>query len=156
MSVATVSRAPKRRIEKIRNRINLTMTASSANVVLHSAEDSKTLVRTIIDLMVMYVGTSASFQDWQMLIQRAEGNSATLGAIASQDLDKPATNALIWEVSGANFHRSDVGAEPYFRVQADIKGMRKMKETDSILLSHIASEASVFVVTGQITQFFKE
>lgn len=156
MSILPQTRAPKRRIEKVRNRINFTMTASTVNIVLHAAEDSKTLVRTIIDLVVLYVGTSASFQDWQMLIQRAEGGTSTIGAIAAQDLDKPASNALIWEHSGMSFHRSDVGSEVYYRVQADIKGMRKLKELDKILLTHISSEASVHVVTGQITQFFKE
>ncbi len=151
-----VTRAPKRRIEKRRNRINLTIGSSSAHIVLHDAEDSKTLVRTIVKLYILYAGAAGSVNDWHILIQRAEASVEIMAPIVTQALDQESPLALIWEESGNHFNKTSVGQYIPVVVQADLKGMRKLKKGDTISFSHVAGEDAVVTVTGHITLFFKE
>ena len=148
--------APKRRIERIRNRIDTLMTASLAAIILHAAEDAKTLVRTIIDLNFTFISATPGETEWGTMISRAENSQLVINPVVSQVLDNAAPIALIWENSGTLRMVDATGAAPRMDVFADIKGMRKMKENDTIEMTNIASTASVIRVVGTITLFFKE
>ena len=149
-----VTRAPKRRIEKIRNRLNFTISDSQAHVQLHTAEDSKTRVRMIIVLEIQKAITATA--DYHMLIQLSPAGTAVLTPTISQALDVPAINNLLVEKSGRQITTAAVGENQIIVWDVDSKAMRKLKETDLIALTHIADVASSFSVTGNITLFFKE
>ncbi len=154
MSTVTQTRAPKRRIEKIRNRLGFTITDSNASRVLHVAEDSKTLVRIIIDVYIQKIITTTA--DYHMVLQLAPGGTSVITPQIGQVLDEPAINLLLLEQSGAGFTLSAIDQAQRFHWQVDSKAMRKMKETDQIKLQTLSDVASAFTVTGHVTLFFKE
>ena len=146
----------KRRIEKVRNMINDVITNSQSNLVLHTAEDAKTLVRTIIDLKLVRIDDGAVTAIYHQIIQRAEAGTTIFNPSTTQFLDAPAATALIWEDAGVANIITAAGDMNVIHIQVDTKGMRKMKENDTIVLSHLATVASAFQVSGNITLFFKE
>jgi len=146
----------KRRIEKIRNVINDSITNSISELVLHTAEDAKTLVRTIIDLSLVRVDDGAVTASWQMMIQAAQKGISVLTVSATQDLDAPAPIALVWEAGGTSNIITAVGDMQIHHIEVDTKGMRKLKEGDVIKLTHIATVSAAFEMQGTITLFFKE
>jgi len=147
---------PKRRIERIRNRIDVLMGDDAAFIVLHAAEDAKTLVRTIVDLMFIHIGGTANEIDWNIMITRAESSIPVVDTAISLQLDAVAPIALIWEHSGTLGMETLAGNLPTKDAFADLKGMRKMKETDTIEFVTQASTSSFIRVVGTITLFFKE
>ncbi len=148
--------APKRRIERIRNRIDILVGNSEGQVDLHTAEDAKTLVRTIIDIHIVKVDGAAAESDWYFSIQRAEQSVRISAVSVSQFLDNTAAIAIIWDHAGTHDIISAVGRAPSTTVFRDLKSMRKMKENDTIEFSHIASVNAAIRVVGMITLFFKE
>ena len=136
--------------------INDTITNSQSNLVMHTAEDAKTLVRTIVDLKITRTDDGTVNATYHQVIQRAEAGTLIFNPTTSQFLDAPAANALVWEDAGTSNIVTAVGNMQILRIQLDSKGMRKMKENDTIVYSHIASVASAFQVSGTITLFFKE
>jgi len=147
---------PKRRIERIRNRIDVLLTAGVVSIVLHAAEDAKTLVRTIINLSIVFINAAASEVDYGIMISRAEKSIVVITPSIAQVLDSPAPIALIWEDNGSLHQADATGPAATKYEKADIKGMRKLKEGDTIELSHLASAASVIRIVGTVTLFFKE
>ena len=148
--------SPKRRIERIRNRIDILLTSGAVSVNLHVAEDAKTLVRTIVDLVMTHVSGSAEEADWHLLIQRAEGSVRIVEPTIANSLDNVAPQALIWENSGSLDMVTAAGNGAQTKIEYDGKGMRKMKENDTVELTHLASTASILRVVGTITLLFKE
>ena len=148
--------SPKRRIERIRNRVDLLMPSSATQIVLHTAEDAKTLVRTIVDLTMVFIAATAAEADWNIMLLRAEKGIVVLNPATTQGLDSKAPIALIWENSDALKMLTEVGNVPTRRIQADIKGMRKLKETDTIELNNLASASTTLRLIGTVTMFFKE
>ncbi len=149
-----VTRAPKRRIEKVRNRLNFTATNSHENRVIHTAEDSKTLVRMIVRLEVQKAITAVA--DMHLLFQLAPGGIFTITPTISQVLDVPASNMLLTEASFRANVVTAIGEAPIIVYTLDSKAMRKLKENDTIMLSTLCDVASAFGVVGHVTLFFKE
>jgi len=147
---------PKRRIERIRNRIDILLTAGIVNVVLHAAEDAKTLVRTIVRLSMVHVSGTAVESGYNIMIHRAEQSAAVINPGIAQTLDFPAPNALIWEDSSTLDQVDATGPSTRKEIREDLKGMRKLKENDTIELAHIAGTVSILRLVGTITLFFKE
>ncbi len=132
------------------------MGSSAAHIILHDAEDSKTLVRTIVKLSVIYAGTSTTPQDFHMVIQRAESAVEIIAPSITQSLDQESPNALIAEDSSLTQLNSDTGMQVPYIWEVDLKGMRKLKKGDTISFSHISQEDAVHQIAGHVTLFFKE
>ncbi len=149
-----ITRAPKRRIEKSRSRINFTITDTEGNLTLHTAEDSKTLVRTLVDLYLTKIVVGVS--DAHIIMENAPAGQQVITPVVTQVLAVPAPTALIMEKSMFGQTVSEVGFNQTLHWSADSKGMRKMKEVDKIKLRYVSDVASSWNVTGHITQWFKE
>ena len=146
----------KRRIEKIRNMINDNITNSVSSLILHQAEDAKTLVRTILDLKLTRNDATAVAAAYHMVNSIRPAGTQVIVPSTTQALDVPASNMLIWEDAGTTNIETVVGDANILHIRVDTKGMRKMKENDQITLEHIASVASAFNLVGTVTLFFKE
>ena len=150
------SNAPKRRIERIRNRINDLITSTASGLTLHTAEDAKTLVRTIIDLKVNVQIASAATFVYDMLMQLNPNGVTIFQPSVAQLLDDPLPINMIWEDSGSLNVETVVGDYNIIHIKADLKSQRKMKENDTLVLAHIANVANAFQLSGYVTLFFKE
>ena len=148
--------SPKRRIERRVSRINDTITTSESVLTIHTAEDAKTLVRTIVDLTIVRADTGVVAADYDIIMQLRPGNVQITSPSSTQSLDRNTPNTLIWEKMGVHEREDASGSTNMDVVVRDLKGMRKMKEGDTITLEHISSVASAFHLVGTVTQFFKE
>ncbi len=148
--------SPKRRIERRRNRVDVLLTSSIASNNLHVASDAHTLVRTIVNLSMVHISGTAVEADYHITIQRAERSVRIVSPTIAQELAQDAPIALIWEDSSTLDMASISGAASRKEIQADLKGMRKLKEGDTIEISMIASSSSVLRLVGTVTLFFKE
>ncbi len=151
-----VNRAPKRRIERIRNILGFTPTDTLNERILHTAEDAKTLVRTIIDLYFVDATNGTTLINLHAIIQLAQAGVVVLAPNVGQSLDKPAPIALITEKKIVSYNAASGNVATIIHWQADLKSMRKMKENDQINLSTIQNATSGFQVHGTVTLFFKE
>ncbi len=150
------TRAPKRQVLRINNRLDDTIANTVSNVILHTATDPETLVRTIIDLYVVAISATAVDHEYHMMIERSPGGTKILNPFITQALDQDTPEALIWENSGVVTLETVVGFIMPIHVQADLRSMRKLKPGDTIVWSHIGNIASTFTVKGTITLFFKQ
>ena len=148
--------APKRRIERIRSRINDLIITSVSDLTLHSAEDAKTLVRTIIDLKIVLQSAAVATFVWDLIIQLAPAGVQIVAPNVGQSLDASLPINVIWEDAGVDNVETVVGEYNILHIQVDLKSQRKMKEGDLITLSHIANTANAFAIVGHIILFFKE
>ncbi len=147
---------PKRRIEKVRNVINDNVTNTVSELILHTAEDAKTLVRMILDCILVRNDAGAVSGTYHLVVQRAEQGISVITPSVTQALDGNAPIALIYENAGVANIETVVGSQDLIHVFVDNQGMRKMKEGDTIELAHVANIASAFSLVGTITLFFKE
>ncbi len=146
----------KRRIETIRNQINDTITNTVSNLILHTAEDAKTLVRTIIDLHLVRIDATAVAAVWAQSISVLAAGVAILNPATAQVLDAVRAVPTLWQNAGVTNIETVVGDMNGVHIFADIKGMRKMKANDTVQLAHIGTIASSYQLVGTIILFFKE
>lgn len=149
MARNTRGQGPRRRTEKIIGVFNDTATTSSGDIVLHTAEDSKTLVRAIITIRSVAVSGAPTYN---YTLQRAPNSTSVYNAITGNDLDKPTSDEHVAHVTGLFLANS---TEPMTDV-IDTKSMRKMSEADTLVLSHKANVASGVTFSGSYTLIFKE
>lgn len=142
-------RGAKRRIEKVVGHWNDTITNSINNVVLHTAEDSKTLVRLIVQWDAVW---GAGAPTYQVTIGKEPGGTAVVGPGTGDDLDNDAPEELLLQHTGL-FVSSSV--EPH-HVAYDLKGMRKLKPGDEIVMRHVCNNVDGVVFSGSYTLIFKE
>lgn len=140
---------PKRRIEKVHGYINDTATTTSTDMVLHTVEDRKTLVRAIINLRVVWLSGAVGYN---VVLSRAPGGTVVVNAVTGENLDNDTPNELIAMESG-QFLANSVDAQ---YIQWDIKGMRKLQPGDTLVMSHKANIASGCTITGSYVLIFKE
>ena len=146
----------KRRIEKVRNMVDMAVTTATTSLILHTAEDAKTLVRTIIDLIAVDNAANVGTAQWHLVLAVESAGVQVVVPSATQALDVPATNMLIWENAGVLRIQDAMGSGSVVRINADTKGMRKLKELDEIVLLHRGDVATSIRIVGTITLFFKE
>ena len=149
-------RTPKRRIERIRNRINDTITTSVSEVILHTAEDAKTLVRTIFDITLVRIDDGLVSAAYDMMLQRLEAGVTVNAPAIGASLDQPASLSLLWEHGGVTNIVTASGDMQVIRLFVDLASMRKMKENDTIEWAHVSDVANAFQAQGHVTLFFKE
>ena len=146
----------KRRIEKVRNLINDLVTDSVSTLTLHSAEDLKMLIRTIIDLKLVRNDSALSGVQYHMVLVYEPAGVAVVTPSVSQILDQPAVKNLVWEDAGTMRLITAVGDMNILHLKIDTKGMRKMTETDELSLLHVGDITNSIRIVGTITFFFKE
>ena len=145
----------KRAVDRVISKIVQTPGVSQTDLQLYEADQSVTLVRTIIALAFQDVAASASITYAEMGIQVAP--SGNLGAwdpvldTATITQDNNAQQNELWRhLDVLTFGRADK------KIYVDLKSMRKLKRFDKIYWSDIASTGSKFKIVGIIVQFFKE
>ncbi len=147
-----VTRGPKRRIEKVFSQVNIAVTNSVGQVVLHTAEDKKTLVRSIIDLTLHHTADSAVSNRIGILLAREPQGVTTISPTSGAQLDQVATLNRIWSTLTEQKNTALEG----MKIFVDNKGMRKLDVGDQLVLLHIGSTANNCVITGSILMIFKE
>ncbi len=151
------ARGPKRRVERIVSRIrDPTASSTVESVILHAAEDAKTLIRTIIRMWVLPVGATVGLHTIDMVLALRPVGAVVGAPSLAVILDTPEAKQVIWRDTLSFDMRSDIGVVVPIPVHVDVKSMRKMVETDEMVLSYIASTAGMFALDANIVQFFKE
>ncbi len=142
-------RAPRRRIEKVWNRINHVVTNTISVVVLHTVEDSKTLVRSIVQLSVINESV-AGFMDINISVAPKATTIAGCSTSEVLDQDDSKHTLLRW------FIGQKASALEEKRIEAESKGMRKLQPGDQIILQDKGSAANIATLLGYVQFFFKE
>ena len=149
-------RAPKRRIESVRNILNTTITTSETAAVLHTAEDAQTLVRLILDLTITRLDAATSPAFYAIVIELEPGGVSVLNPSVTQILDNPKQINMIYEAVGHHDQTADNQQGIQIRRFVDLKSMRKLRESDTINFNTISDVASSFTLSGTVQLFFKE
>ncbi len=153
-TISKTFRGPKRRIERIKSTINDAGGTSAQLLTLHTAEDAKTLVRTLININFLAIGDGNIDIFWNLSV-RPKGISVT-SVGRTQTLDDPQP---ITEIAGGVSVIKADAANNIFEYQPtqvfDIKAQRKLKENDTLAFTHIGSDAD-YIVVAIIYQWFKE
>lgn len=141
---------PKRRIERVRSRINHTVTNASITNILHTVEDRKTLVRTIIDLRVYNI--VAADHAVNLVIHRLPRGQTVGNPLVTENLDADQIKENIWEALVGRF---GISQEP-IHIHADLKSMRKLDPGDQVVLKTVSDGVDTDKCVGTIVQMFKE
>lgn len=140
------SRGPKRHIEKVISQVHSEITNATTNVILHTSEDSKTLVRIRISGNIL--GKATGNYGW---IVGIEPNGTAIEApYAASQLDKDEGPLVILRGAGVSDADSDQ------MIDVDSKGMRKIKTGDEIVFRHLGDGASIADIGALVTLWFKE
>lgn len=139
--------APKRRIEKVYSQVVNTVTNSTTSLVLHTAEDSKTLVRIIMDGVWTPI-TGGAF-GWVVAIEPT--GTSVISPGSGTQLDQDMSNLLL--LKGCAGFGTGVENLP---VHIDSAGMRKLQTGDEIVFRHLADTATMATFSGTFILIFKE
>ena len=144
----------KRRIERVRSRINVTLASGVGIILLHTAEDAKTFVRTIISLTIGASVSAGAQLEYAGVVQLKPAGVTVVVPAVTADLDRPFPNNVIWENVGNIRNHTLIGDANTDRWFADLKSMRKMKENDT--LTYDIATLDAVTLNGTIVMFFKE
>ncbi len=142
-------RQSSRRIERVVSKINHTITNAANADTLHTVEDRKILVRTILQLCFIPQGAVGQYN---LVLHRLPRGNSVGSPATGEDLDNDHTKEQIWEYQGGFMAGS---LEPQ-NVIVDLKSMRKLDPGDLLTLKTISSVANCCTVTGIVQTFFKE
>ena len=147
---------PKRQVARIRTKIvDSSVSSSEENVIVHTALQKETLVRTIIQLNALLIKPAAGASFLDILLELAPGGNSVEGpGLSAVGDDSEGKNAL-WRYFTHAEHRSDIGVIMPIEIRADIQGMRKLDKDDVVQLSYLGSVAGDWGLTGYIIQFYK-
>ncbi len=153
-----VRAGPKRRIETFESRVeDANLDTAVTQFIIHTAEDAKTLVRTIISgKLLLHSGVADALYDCDLLLEVQPGAVSIGNPTTSQVLDQPKQKQTLWRYTTAFEDRTLAGPASSERIHVDLKSMRKLSTGDRIVLETIASTANVIGFFGWIVQFFKE
>lgn len=142
------ARSPKRRIEKVYSQVVNTVTNSTTNVVLHTAEDAKTLVRIIMQ------GT------WTPIDGGAVGWSVAIEPSGTAIVAPTTGSSLDQDVNQLQLLRGCLGwgstSLENNQVNVDSSGMRKLQPGDEIVFRHVGETATMGTFSGSFLMIFKE
>ena len=144
----------KRRVERVRARINITLASGNNEMVLCTQTDSGTLVRTIVQLHISAAVSAAAQFEFTCIIQLKPGGVTLVIPLVTAQLNFPLPMGVIWEYSGNIGNHTLVGDKDRVEIFVDLKGMRKFKEGDTIVLSIATVDAGT--VNGTVVMFMKE
>ena len=152
-------RAPKRRIERVKARLDHSLTDTATAITLHTAEDAKTLVRALIDVEIYSVSTAKDEDTYGLFLHVAPRGQSVIGTGAlSEVLDISVPLQEICEIQGQSLNRDAAANESMHptRIYRDIKAMRKLKTDDEIQWTDFADSNAKVRVVGIIYLWFKE
>ncbi len=147
-------RAPRRSIEKVDNTIvDPAVTQAVVETILHTADESETLVRTIVDLNVLAILDPLAVFSFN--IQVAPKGTIVSTPSTAQSLDRRQTTEDI--LNGMTNTGGIIAAAPgHRRFQIDSSGMRKLKRGDKIVMQTTSNPTLSHAICGTIKLFFKE
>ena len=154
-----VSRAPKRRIERFRTRMKVDITTTDSAQVLHLAEDAKTLIRILVDIVVRANQSGAADYYGEIYIGIEPAQTQIGAPSITADSDQPVPLQEILRIPLQYRVLTTNGDLEYMYGRAiykDTKAMRKLKEGDRVIIRHLASSATCFEIFGNIYTWFKE
>ena len=150
----TRARAPKRTIERRMSILNIALSGAEQDFILHTVEDTETLVRTLLDLRVLPIADTLPADAFGLLLEvQPNGVSVALApAAGSNDLDNatPEQEIARWA------HVGGQGSEDHFALKADIKAQRKLKTNDTLNLRVKSDASGDWHLVGIIYQWFKQ
>ncbi len=142
---------PKRRIEKIVCRINSVIDPTRDELILHDAEDTKTLVRMMMDLY--FTPTTTGTTVFSIAVGVKPFGTTVVDAVTAESLDTtPAEQELYRMLSSVE---GTAGDKDHREIHVDSKAMRKLKVGDDIALSR-QSVGNTVAIRGNIYLWFKE
>ena len=158
--MSTKVRAPKRRIERVLNTIDVQVSDAVVIDILHTAEDTKTLVRILADLIAIPKDmASANATPVGISMIQLEPSGVTIATpVVAEALDQdPALQEIMQFVYGCLTMADPDGAvligQP---IHFDTKAQRKLKVGDEITLKSLSDTANSFRLFGVIYLWFKE
>ena len=85
----TISRGPKRPVERRMSIINIVLSGAEQDFILHTVEDTETLVRTLLDMRVLPIADTLPADAFGLLLEvQPNGVPVALApAAGSNDLD---------------------------------------------------------------------
>lgn len=149
MAMRNVSRAPKRRIEKVYSNVATTISNSANYNVLHTCEDAKTLVRMRITGNVVPISGQPLTN---IGIQIKPNGTRVRTPSSAESLDNPEPKTDLWQTQ----IYGDQATGGTFQIDVDSKAMRKLQELDVIEMWDISNVASSSLFTCTVTMWFKE
>ena len=154
-----VSRGTKRRIERVTSFISERVIGDvDGGLTLHEAEDSKTLIRIKVDMVIVgrSAGTAYRTHNLRLAVGPRGINVLDELVIGTDQLDNPCPYEEIASHDGVVIWDTDNNMWASDRWDIDTKGMRKLKVGDKLLLRYIGNTASGQEMNGTIYMWFKE
>ena len=154
LSKKVIVKTRRRDIRKIIKTVNFSMSQTQINRELFEADENMTLIRTIV--AGNYVNDNASEQAVFAVHKAVHGSSApTLNAVSTTVGDLYANAPAVHDNLYNKGFRGDADALRE-SVDADVKGMRKLKKGDKIFASALSSAVAGGEIFATVTLFFKE
>ena len=154
--MSKVIRAPKRRIERFRSTVvDAGVAGTETEKVLHTAEDSKTLIRALGRVKLVGIDSTVTAVNYSMILRVNPRGTSVQGIASSESLDNPVAIEEIARWSGSVGYDTNGVWNPDV-IEFDIKAMRKLRETDEIALAYIANNSGDIKLIGDIYLWFKE
>lgn len=151
-----VMRAPKRRIERVRCDLSVTSSGTAAYLVLHTAEDKKTLVRVVIEGVAYLEANALGLTNYLLAVSPKSTEISAPSISSSLDQDAPVQTILSFTTAA---YGDTTSATPpaivMDKVYVDTKAMRKLSAGDEITLGHISNGAGR-LFNGTVYLWFKE
>lgn len=123
--------------------------AAVTTTILHAAEDSKTLVRTIMQLSANHVGVVE--QPLGIMLEHQPNGVQVYGLSTTEVLDDPKGREFMFQENKVCSVEGDT-----LEFFIDSSGMRKLSTGDRIVLKDKTSLNDAYTLNGVITLFFKE
>ena len=152
-----MSQRIKRRIERNYARLNIAVADDTNNVVVtvYTAEDAKTLIRSLVEFTYYEDDASTTFKGVEALFC-LNPNGVQVAPLPNMpvssggDVVVPLEEIARWRGSSDN--------RQGFQVRADIKAMRKMREGDELVFVAESNDgtAAKGSIVGGIYNWFKE
>ena len=152
------NRAPKRRIERIKAIIiDATVASTVTEIILHTAEDAKTLVRSMGNLFITPIDTAMTAATAINIMLAVNPASVRVGfptVTQVLDVDVGINEIASWWAEAIMNNAN--GQYDKTILSWDTKAMRKLKAGDEITLLYDATQASDLRIRGVIYLWFKE
>ena len=154
----TQPRAPKRRIERIKSVIvDASVDSAVETVVLHTAEDTKTLVRALGQFRISPIDTAmTAVNAMQLMLAIRPRSTSVVNPSVVQVLDD---NVALQEIASwwaEVFMNNSQGQIFHDKIEFDTKAMRKLKVGDEVAIAYRATVASDMRLRGIVYLWFKE
>ena len=156
--MARKSSSPKRRIERVKSIVvDTAVDGSVEEVILHTAEDAKTLIRAWGDLRISPIDTAMTTTvACHVLMAINPASTAVVSPGVSNSLDVPVPLQEIASWWGEGMQNDTNGIIATDKIQFDMKAQRLMREADEVVLRYVASTANDLRLRGVIYLWFKE